>query len=208
MGFYSDRILPRGIDWVMRGRDFSELRKKYLREVKGDVLEIGFGSGLNLPHYPSSISKLIALDPSRLGRRLASRRISDSPFPVQFVDWDNGTIDLPDHSMDSVVTTWTLCTIPDVGQALNEIKRVLKKEGTYFFVEHGQSPDIRVARFQGWWNPLQNKLAGGCHVNRPMEQLISAGGFKIEQLDNFYMAGPKIFSYMFCGWARVDGRPG
>ena len=95
--------------------------------------------------------------------------------------------------------------IPDVEPALQEIKRLLKRDGVYYFVEHGQSPDIRVARLQNWWNPVQKKIAGGCHVNRPMEQLISAAGFQIERMDKFYMAGPKIFTYMFCGWARVAG---
>ena len=129
MSFYEDQILPRGIDWGMSGERFSTLRKQYLAGVSGCVLEVGFGSGLNLPHYPDAVTHLYALDPSQLGRRLAEKRIQRAPFPVEFVELENTRIALPDHSVDAVVSTWTVCTIPDPGSALKEIRRVLTLEG-------------------------------------------------------------------------------
>jgi len=201
MGFYEDQILPRGIDWAMSGERFSKLRQQYLEKVGGRVLEIGFGSGLNLPHYSASVAHLYALDPSQLGRRLAAKRIQHAPFPIEFVELKENRFDLPDNSVDAVVSTWTLCTIADPEFALKEIRRVLKPEGRYMFLEHGLSPDRGVARLQNLWNPIQKCLAGGCHVNRTIDRLILDAGFKIPELIRFYMEGPKIFTYMYGGIA-------
>ena len=205
MGYYDEQILPRGINWVMSGKVFRELRSQYLQQLSGEVLEVGFGSGLNLPYYPSKVSKVYALDPSRVGHQLAAKRISEAPFPVEMIDLQgSGIIDLPDLSVDHVVTTWTLCTIPDALSALKEMQRVLRPHGRYYFLEHGLSPEKRVSRLQNIWNPIQKKLAGGCHVNRPIDRLILESGFRIEGLNNFYMSGPKIFTYMFQGSATLD----
>jgi len=201
MGFYEDQILPRGIDWVMSGERFSKLRRQFLEGVSGIVLEVGFGSGLNLPHYPDSVTHLYALDPSQLGRRLAAKRIQDAPFPVVFVELEGTRMVLPDHSVDAVVSTWTVCTIPDPCAALKEIQRVLRPEGKYYFLEHGLSPDHGVACLQNLWNPLQKWFAGGCHVNRPIDGLIMDSGLKIVDCTNFYMEGPKVFCYMYGGFA-------
>jgi SAM-dependent methyltransferase len=201
MSFYEDQILPRGINWTMCWPRFSKLRQQYLKDVGGKVLEVGFGTGLNLPHYTSRVTHLYALDPSQLGRRLAEKRIRRVPFSVEFVDLQDGRFILPDRSVDAVVSTWTLCTIPDPVFALQEIRRVLTPEGKYYFLEHGLSPDRGVARLQNFWNPIQKWCAGGCHVNREIDHLIRDSGFKILGYKRFYMAGPKILSYMYGGAA-------
>jgi len=201
MSFYEDQILPRGIDWGMSGERFSVLRQEYLSGVSGRVLEVGFGTGLNLPHFPDAVTHLYALDPSQLGRRLAKQRIQHAPFPVEFVELEGSRFALPDNSVDAVVSTWTVCTIPDPIAALKEIRRVLKPEGNYYFLEHGLSPDRRVARLQNLWNPIQKWCAGGCHVNREINHLILNSGFKIQNFNNFYMEGPKVLTYMYGGMA-------
>ncbi len=188
----------------MRGERFGPLRKSLLENVEGTVLEVGFGSGLNLPCFSGKVRRLYALDPSQLGRRLAKKRIGRAPFPVEFVEWSQGRIELPERSVDAVVTTWTLCTIPQPIDALNEIQRVLKREGRYHFLEHGLSPDPWVARVQHLWNPFQKRLAGGCHVNRKIDRLVEASRLQLIQLENFYMEGPKIFTYLYRGAARPE----
>lgn len=201
MGFYEEQILPRGINWTMCWPRFNKLRQQYLKDVRGKVLEVGFGSGLNLPHYTSRVTHLHALDPAEVGRQLAKKRIRRAPFPVDFVDLQGTRFNLPDKSVDAVVSTWTLCTIPDPMAALKEIKRVLKLEGNFYFLEHGLSPDPKVARLQNLWNPIQKFCAGGCHVNREIDTLIRNSGFRILGYKRFYMEGPKIFSYMYGGAA-------
>ncbi len=204
MSFYEEQILPRGIDWGMSGERFSKLRKQYLKGVCGRVLEVGFGSGLNLPHYPDAVTHLYALDPSQLGRRLAAKRIQRAPFPVEFVELEGSRIALPDHSVDAVVSTWTVCTIPDPLAALKEIRRVLRLEGKYYFLEHGLCPDRRIARLQNLWNPIQKWCAGGCHVNREIDRLIVNSGFKMLSFKNFYMEGPRVLTYMYGGIASPE----
>lgn len=204
MGFYEYQILPRAIDWGMSGERFSKLRRQFLKDVSGRVLEVGFGSGLNLPHYSETVTHLYALDPSQLGRRLAGKRIQRAPFPVEFVELKKNRFNLADHSVDAVVSTWTLCTIPDPVFALNQIRRVLKPGGCYFFLEHGLSPEPRVARLQNLWNPIQKCLAGGCHVNRKIDRLILEGGFNVLEMKQFYMEGPKIFTYLYAGCATAE----
>ncbi len=201
MGFYEEQILPRGINWTMSWPRFSKLRQQYLKDVGGKVLEVGFGTGLNLPHYTSRVTHLYALDPSQLGRRLAEKRIRRVSFPVEFVDLQDGRFILPDRSVDAVVSTWTLCTIPDPIFALQEICRVLRPGGKFYFLEHGLSPDRGIARLQNLWNPIQKWCAGGCHVNREIDRLILDSGFKILGYKRFYMKGPKILSYMYGGAA-------
>lgn len=201
MGFYVDRILPHCIDWVMSAERFSLLRKKYLEGVAGRVLEVGFGTGLNLPHYTQNVTHLIALDPSLLSRRLAAQRIQDAPFPIEFVELEGNRIALPDHSVDAVVSAWTVCTIPDPIFALQEIRRVLKPEGKYHFLEHGLSPERRIARLQNLWNPIQKMIGGGCHVNREIDQFVLAAGLRITEQENFYMDDPKLLAYMYRGVA-------
>jgi len=201
MGFYEEQILPRGINWTMCWERFSKLRRQYLKDVAGKVLEVGFGSGLNLPHYTNRVTHLYALDPSQVGRQLAKKRIRQVSFPVEFAELQGERFNLPDKSVDAVVSTWTLCSISNPMAALKEIKRVLKPEGNYYFLEHGLSPDRSVARLQNLWNPIQKFCAGGCHVNREIDTLIRSSGFRILGYKRFYMDGPKIFSYMYGGAA-------
>lgn len=204
MGFYEDQILPRGINWVMSGERFSKLRRQYLKDAEGKVLEVGFGSGLNLPYYTHRVTHLYALDPSQLGRGLAETRIQRAPFPVEFVELEGNRFALPDHSVDAVVSTWTVCTIPDPVAALKEIRRVLRPNAKFYFLEHGLSPHRGVARLQNIWNPIQKRFAGGCHVNREIDRLILSSGFKILSYKRFYMEGPKIFSFMYGGIASPE----
>lgn len=195
MGWYTDRLLPRIIDRMMRGPELDEVRARVAAPLRGDVLEIGFGSGLNVPHYPAGVSRVLAVDPATLGRRLAASRLAASPVPVEFVAMDGQTLPLPDDSVDHALTTWTLCSIPDAGRALAEIRRVLRPAGALHFAEHGRSPDPRVARWQDRLTPLQRRVAGGCHLGRPIADLVAAAGFELTRLDKYYMAGSKVLNY-------------
>ncbi len=201
MGFYEEHVLPRFVDLALSGKEFDRLRARVARELEGETLEVGFGSGRNVPHYPASVTKVIAVDPSTVGRKLAARRVSASSVPVEYVGLDGEALPLEDGSIDHVLTTWTLCTIPDVGRALTEMKRVLRPGGSLHFLEHGRSPDPKVARWQDRLTPLQRRIAGGCHLNRPIDEIVSRSGLRLARLDNFYVRGPKTFGYMFEGVA-------
>lgn len=203
MGWYADHILPRGIDFMMSGEEFSKLRAKYLASVSGRVLEVGFGSGLNLPHYPDTVRELVAVDPATLGRKLARKRLSACPFPVEFVGLTGEALPVESESVDAVVSTWTLCTIPDAAAALAEVRRVLRPGGRFHFLEHGLSPDAGTARWQNRLTPIQMRVGGGCRLNRPMAELIEAAGLRTESLDNFHMKGPRFGTYMYAGVATV-----
>lgn len=201
MGWYTDRLLPRIIDRTMRGADLDEVRARVAAPLRGEVLEVGFGSGLNVAHYPAGVSRVLAVDPATAGRRLAATRLAASPVPVQFVALDGQTLPLPDGSVDHALTTWTLCSIPDAGRALAEIRRVLRPGGALHFAEHGRSPDPRVARWQDRLTPLQRRVAGGCHLNRPIADLVTGAGFELARLSTYYMQGPKTFNYTYEGVA-------
>jgi ubiquinone/menaquinone biosynthesis C-methylase UbiE len=188
----------------MAGDEFGPHRRDCLKGVSGDVLEIGFGSGLNLPYYPSEVKKLYALDPAKLGRMLAAGRLAECPFPVEFVefvDLQGESIPLAADSVDAAVCTWTLCTIPEPGQALREIGRVLKPGGQFHFVEHGRSSDLDVARWQDRLTPFHRLYSGGCHLNRKIDAIIQGAGFELERMKNVYMKGPRVGSYLYKGLA-------
>lgn len=213
MAFYADRLLPHLVHWTLRSRAFSQLRQECVRGLSGTVLEVGFGSGLNLPWYPREVEKLWFIEPSAEARRMARRAIAAAPFPVEPLAGSPGSpgdgaesIPLPDRSVDAVVSTWTLCTIPDAERALREMRRVLAAGGQLRFVEHGRSPDPRVARWQDRLTPLQKKLAGGCHLNRRIDRLIEGAGFRLERIERFdftEVRGPKIAKYLYAGVALV-----
>ena len=205
MGFYADSILPRIINRFMAGDEFAPHRRDCLAGVSGDVLEIGFGSGLNLPYYHSDVRKLYALDPTKLGRKLAAGRLADCQFPVEFVDLEGESIPLAEDSVDAAVCTWTLCTIPEPGHALREIGRVLKPGGQFHFVEHGRSSDLDVARWQDRLTPFHRLYSGGCHLNRKIEAIVQEAGFELERMENVYMEGPRIGSYLYKGLAVGRG---
>lgn len=202
MGFYSRHLFPRLMDAMMRGAEFQRLRSALLAGVHGAVLEIGFGTGLNLPHYPATLSSLSIIDPAEMLPLRVAARISTAPFPVRVVHQTAESLPFPDHYFDTVVSTWTLCTIPDPVAALREVRRVLTPGGVFVFLEHGRSEDESVARWQDRLNPLQHVIACGCHLNRRIDRLIETAGFTITSLDRFTMESvPKIGGTMYRGRA-------
>ncbi len=201
MGFYGDQVVPRFTDLVMSRRELTPIRARVVASLDGEVLEVGFGSGLNVPHYPPAITSVRAVDPATVGRKLAAKRVASSSVPVHYVDLDGQNLSLHSDSIDHVLTTWTLCSIPDVDRALREIHRVLRPGGVFHFVEHGRSPDRKVASWQDRLTPIQRRVAGGCHLNRPIDQLVVNSGLNLVRLENYYATGPRAFGYMFEGVA-------
>ncbi len=201
MGFYEEQVLPRAIDLLLGNRQMQQVRRPALVGLHGRVLEIGFGSGPNVGLYPPEVDLVLAVDPSTVGRRLAARRLAASSVPVEFVGLDGQSLPVDDASVDCVLSTWTLCTIPDVGAALVEAGRVLRPGGRLFFLEHGLSPDPKVAARQHRFTPLQRRVAGGCHLDRDIPALLRDAGFTPDPLAEFDIAGPKVASHMFSGSA-------
>lgn len=200
---YDKWILPRLTDIAMRNKEATRYRSQLVPRARGTVLEIGVGSGLNLPFYGPGVERLVALDPSEELLRMARKKADAAPVQIEFLAHTSEEIPLDDGTFDTVVTTWTLCTIPDPGKALSEMKRVLKPGGTLLFAEHGLAPDPRVRTWQERLNPLWRKFAGGCNLNRKMDGLIQASGFRIVQLDTAYARGPRPMSYIYSGCATV-----
>lgn len=203
MGFYEEHILPRGIDFALSRAPILQVRERIVRGLHGEVVEIGFGSGLNLPYLPSSVTKLYAVDPSAVGRRLAEKRLRNTHVTVEWSGLDGQVLALADASVDCALSTFTLCTVPDLDRALRELRRVLKPDGMFHFLEHGRSHEPRVARLQDRLTPLQRFVAGGCHLNRPIADRIRAAGFCVDSLDNYHLPGPKFAAYMYEGRARA-----
>jgi len=200
MGFYGNQVLPRALDLAMRGGGFARARARVTAGLDGEVLEIGFGSGLNLPYYPAGVQRVIAVDPATGARQLAARRATGR-IPVEFRGRDAQALPAADESVSHVVSTWTLCSIPDPGQALAEIYRVLRPGGTLRFAEHGLAPDPRVARVQHRLTPLHGRLVGGCRLDQPVSELIAGSGLELSHLDTYYLAWPRAFSYTYEGAA-------
>jgi ubiquinone/menaquinone biosynthesis C-methylase UbiE len=206
MSIYSRYIFPRILDWSLSAADVREQRDIALREARGGVLEIGFGTGLNLRHYPPAVTSLVAVDPEQMLRERVQGRIRRARIPVQLIHLDaSGRLPFPDNEFDCVVTTFTLCSIANVAAALEEMRRVLKSDGQYVFLEHGRSADPAVARRQDFFNPIQKIVAGGCNINRPIDRLIAESGFKVTNIDRFRMpVGPRIAGEMYRGCADKD----
>lgn len=202
MGFYADHVFPHLMDWTLGTRRFQEQRELALASAQGHVLEIGFGTGLNLPHYPHAVTSLTALDPATLLPKKVARRISRGSLPVELVRLSAETLPFEDGRFDCAVSTWTLCTIPDPVAALREVRRVLKPGGKYLFLEHGRSDDARVAKWQDFFNPVQRVIGCGCNLNRPIDALVAQAGLRIEKLDRYAMPGvPRIAGEMYRGIA-------
>lgn len=193
MGFYDQRMLPRIINGACGTKSIGRLRRRACEGLAGDVAEIGFGSGLNVPFYPDTVTAVVAIEPAGLAWKLAEKRLLASRIPVTRSGLDGQSLPMADCSQDAVLSTFTLCTIPDVAAALGEARRVLKPGGTLHFIEHGLAPDERVRRWQRRLDPLQARVFGGCHVTRPIVDLITLAGFTIKDLDAFYLAGAPKF---------------
>lgn len=203
MGFYQDNVLPRILNKAMDTKVERATRGRVCEGLSGQVVEIGFGSGLNAAHYPSEVTKVLAVEPSKLSMRLAEPRLAALAVPVELAGLDGQHLDLPSEQFDAVLSTWTLCTIPDLATALAEVRRVLKPDGVFHFVEHGHAPDAKIARWQERLEPLNKRIAGGCHLTRTISDDIEHAGFVIDKLDNYYAKGaPKPWGYMFEGRAR------
>jgi len=201
MGFYQRYVFPHILDFAMRG--MNPLRGDVLAPAAGDVLEIGFGTGLNLRHYPASVRRLCAVDPMNALKQRVAERIAAAPFPVERHQLRaDGRLPFDAARFDCAAMTWTLCTIPDPVAALRELRRVLKPGAALLFIEHGRSDDARVARFQDRWNPIQNVIGGGCNVNRKIDALLLEAGFGFEKLERFKADGPRFLTEMYRGVAR------
>jgi ubiquinone/menaquinone biosynthesis C-methylase UbiE len=201
MGFYQNRILPRLIDFGMRQQEFEAYRGRVVSAAAGKVLEIGIGSGLNLPFYGDDVTQVIGLDPSPPLLAMA-QKAARPKLPVELIEASAEAIPLENASVDTVLTTWTLCSIPDAVCGLGEMRRVLKPSGILLFVEHGRAQDARVCRWQDRLTPIWKRFGGGCHLNRPIADLIASAGFRLERLENGYMPGPRPLTYMYEGKAR------
>lgn len=201
MSFYERWMLPWLLDLTMRNKEARRYRERFIPQAAGRVLEVGIGSGLNLPFYGAGVDHLFALEPSPELRRMAGRRTRGIRFTVEFLERSAEEIPLEQGSVDTVVTTWTLCTIPDAVRALEEMKRVLKPSGVLLFVEHGLAPDPGVQAWQHRLNPLWNRIGGGCNLNRKIGDLIIQSGFRLADLETEYAKGPKPMSFIYCGRA-------
>ena len=205
MGFYETRVLPHIINLAMNTKAMREERERCLSTVSGAVLEIGFGTGLNLPHYPRAVTKVVGVDPSERSATLARKRIAAAPFPVETIGLSAEKLPVEDESFASIVSTFTLCTIPDVAGALLEVRRALSPEGRFYFVEHGRAGDPKVVRWQDRLDGLEQRVFGGCHLNRRISTLIQQAGFTIERLEHDYLKdAPKFAGFLYRGVARRE----
>ena len=205
MGVYVDKVLPHITNTVMATGQMHKHRARVCAPLHGVVVEIGFGSGLNITHYPAAVERVLAVEPSDLSWRLSSDRRAASPVTIERAGLDGQVLDLEDGVADTALSTWTLCTIPDAVAAVREIARVLKPGGTFHFVEHGLAPDAKVVKWQRRWEPVQKKIGGGCHVTRDIPAIVDAGGLVIEQVDQLYGKGePKTVGWLTLGVARKE----
>jgi len=197
MGFYQNQIVPILTDLAMRQRNLAAYRSRVVPVADGRVLEIGVGSGLNLPFYSPNVRHLIGLDPSPKLLSMARRNSSPISIPIELIEGSAEAIPLENGSVDTVVTTWTLCSIPNAERALREMCRVLKPAGRLLFVEHGRARQPNVRWWQDRLTPIWKRIGGGCHLNRAIKVLIADAGFRFERLETGYMRGPNPMSFMY-----------
>jgi ubiquinone/menaquinone biosynthesis C-methylase UbiE len=202
MGLYAKYVLPNLIDLAMRNKDTTRLRAEWIPRARGDVLEIGIGSGRNLPFYSSAVARIYGVDPSVELQQIARKRQQIDPGRIQFLAQSaEERLPLANNTIDTAVITWTLCSIPEPGTALKEVRRVLKEGGRLIFVEHGHSPDPGVATWQDRLTPVWKRISGGCHLNRKIDDLIASSGFHIRELGTSYLPGPRPMTYTYQGVA-------
>jgi ubiquinone/menaquinone biosynthesis C-methylase UbiE len=201
MGIYSRYVLPRLTHLSMRQAQLRAYRERVVGGATGRVLEIGFGSGLNLPYYNETVDEIIDIDSSPGMLALAERSVASSPRKVTLIARSAHDLPLDDKSIDTIVVTWSLCSIVDVRRALMEARRVLRPDGQMRFVEHGQTPDPKVAIWQDRLTPLWRRCAGGCHLNRKMDDLVRGAGFQLPELTTGYARGPRAMTFMYEGKA-------
>jgi ubiquinone/menaquinone biosynthesis C-methylase UbiE len=202
MGFYQNYVVPWLTHLSMRQAQLVPYRSRVVSNATGRVLEVGIGSGLNLPFYGQTVNEIVGLDPSPRLLEMADEAARQSSVPVELIEGTVEAIPIEAASIDTVLTTWTMCSFPDLDKALEEMRRVLKPNGRLLFVEHGLAPEPRVAWWQDRLTPVWTHLSGGCHLNRAIEDVIKRAGFSIEQLDKGYLTGPKIMTFMYEGLAR------
>jgi SAM-dependent methyltransferase len=201
---WNERVVPRLVDVSLRGPEIEQLRERACAGLRGRVLELGLGSGLNTPFYPDEIESVDAVEPSDVGWGLSARRRAESAVPVRRVGLDGQALDADDAAYDAVLSTFTLCTIPDVALALREVRRVLRPGGTFHFLEHGLSPSDGVRRWQGRLEPVQKRLAGGCHLTRDVPDLVEGAALEVRDLEQRYLGGPgfmRPWTYLSLGRA-------
>lgn len=208
MGVWNDRVLPQVMDRVLGTPEVNARRALVCHGLHGRVLEIGFGSGLNLRHYPTEVTEILVVEPSESALRLAEPRTAAISAAFERVGSDGARLDLLDSSVDCVLSTYTLCTIPSVDAALEEVCRVLKPGGALHFLEHGQAPTESVRRWQHRLHPVHSRIAGGCHLDRAIDNLITDAGLMIGELETGYGDGPRPFSYLYRGRARRPAETG
>jgi ubiquinone/menaquinone biosynthesis C-methylase UbiE len=201
MSFYARHVVPRLTDLAMRRGADTAQRARFVPQATGRVLEVGVGSALNVPFYGPDVTALWGLDPSLALWRIGRRRLGRLPFPLRFIAASAERIPLRDASVETVVSTWTLCTIPDPAAALAEMRRVLTPDGRFVFVEHGRAPDPSVQRWQDRLAPLWRRVSGGCHLDRPIDALVVAAGFRLDELERGYGRGPRPLDYLYKGRA-------
>jgi ubiquinone/menaquinone biosynthesis C-methylase UbiE len=203
MGFYARRVLPHIINLAMKNKDATRLREAWIPRARGEVLEIGIGSGLNLPFYSSEVERVFGVEPSLAFQQMAGRMVSAGRTKVEFLSQSaEDPLLLPDQSIDTIVTTWTLCSIPNAPKALAQMKRVLKARGRLLFIEHGRAPDPGVVAWQDRLTPIWKKIGGGCHLNRKIDELIASAGFQIGELKTYYLPGQRPMTYTYQGFAE------
>ncbi len=193
MGIYGEHVLPRIVNAVCAQKVNGPQRQRVCERLEGEVVEIGFGSGLNVPYYPASVTRVAAVEPADLAWKLAEKRLRSTSVPVERSGLDGQSLPFEDNSFDTALSTWTLCTIPDLGAALSELRRVLKPGGSLHFVEHGLAPDEGVRRWQHRLEPVQKRVFGGCHLTRPTVDLLTSAGFTIAEVDVYYEDGTPKF---------------
>ncbi|HEY1652907.1 MAG TPA: class I SAM-dependent methyltransferase [Acidimicrobiales bacterium] len=208
MGVYNEQVVPRLVEWMCGDSGFNKWRARAAEGLSGRVVEIGFGSGLNLPHYPPEVDTVLAVEPARVARQRAERRVHAAAVQVEHVGLDGQALPLDDASCDAALCTFTLCTVPDPDQALSELLRVLKPHGTVHFLEHGLSPDPNVAKWQHRIEPFQRRVADGCHLTRDSSTLVQRAGFVMERNEQRYVKGPKPWSWLTLGVAAKPAAPG